>query len=127
MYKSWNIMIRMNFNLPRESHRFFLQPVSQQPHLKIQLVKRFIKFYKTISSCNKPHLKYLMNIQECDRRSIFGRNVLNICSDANVDTLFNVSLSDIHYVPVPEAEEWKIPLLQELIEIRSGRPQSNLS
>ena len=52
---------------------------------------------------------------------------MNICSDANVDTLFNVSLSDIHYVPVPEAEEWKIPLLQELIEIRSGRLQSNLS
>ena len=57
LYKSWNIMIRMNFNLPRESHRFLLQPISQQPHLKIQLVKRFIKFYKTISSCNKPHLK----------------------------------------------------------------------
>ena len=40
LYKSWNIMIRMNFNLPRESHRFLLQPVSQQPHLKIELVKR---------------------------------------------------------------------------------------
>ncbi len=39
----------------------------------------------------------------------------------------DVQLCDIEYVPVPDEEEWRIPILFELMGIRSGRLESNLS
>ena len=46
LYKTWNIMIRMTFGLPREANKYLVEPISKKPHLKIQLIKRFLSFLK---------------------------------------------------------------------------------
>ena len=120
-------MVRHTFDIPRASHRYFIQPVSENTHLKVKLIKRFLKFYQTLESCDKPHIKYLMKLQRTDHRSVFGSNVSNICAEANAEYISQVLISDISYASVPPEEEWRIPLLMELLEIRSGRLQSPLS
>ena len=127
LYKSWNITIRYFFDIPRTTHRYLLEAISGTSHLKQKLVKRFIQFCGTMSSCDKPHLKYLMNLQKSDYRSVFGRNVRNICKEAQAEEIFLVCANDIKYAPVPQEQEWRCALIDELLELRAGRLTTELS
>ena len=98
LYKTWNVMVRMFFNIPRQTHRNLIEPISGTSHLKIKLVKRFLKFYQSVEKCDKPHLKYLLKLQKNDVRSVFGRNVRNICVEAGVDSISQVNLVNIRSV-----------------------------
>ena len=120
-------MVRYFFDIHRTTHRFLIQPISYTSHLKVKLVKRFTQFCKTLSTCDKPQLKYLSKIQQTDYRSVFGRNVRNICEEAKVSTLDEVFISNISYMPTPRDEEWRIPLVIELLELKAGRLNSNLT
>ena len=127
LFKSWNILTRISYNIPRETQKFFIEPVSESSHLKQKLLSRFIKFSKTLNDCDKPHLRYLKKIQEKDSRSTFGKNVLNICKELGVDNIDLVDINAFVYSPVPEGEELKVPLLKQCLEMRAGRLVSNLT
>ena len=77
-------MVRRTFNIPRNTHKYLIEAISQNSHLKIKLVKKLLNFSLTLSKCDKPHIKYLQNIQKTEFRSVFGRNYQNICSEAGV-------------------------------------------
>ena len=121
LYASWNIMVRYCFDIPRTSHRYLIEAISGTSHLKVKLIKRFNQFYKSLFTCDRPNLKYLANLQKSDCRSVFGRNVRNICQYSQVEHISDVNISDVSYVSVPVEEEWRIPLVKELLEIRAGR------
>jgi len=124
LYCTWNIMIRILYDIPRETHRYLIAPISQSFHLKDMLVRRFIKFYKTLSKCSKPSVINLKSIQEHDLRSTFGRNVWNILKDANVSSMAEVKSSE--YMPVPPDQQWRVEATLELLECRSGRAHVDL-
>ena len=127
LYKTWNIMIRMTFNIPRNSHKFLIESISQNSHLKTKLVKRFINFAKALSKCEKPHIRFLHNIQQYDFRSVYGRNCRNITAESGVESILEASHLDICYEKVPPHEEYRISLIHELLEMRSGRLYSELT
>ena len=80
-----------------------------------------------MSSCDKPHLKYLMNLQKSDYRSVFGRNVRNICKESEAEDISQVCENVIKYAAVPEGQEWRCSLINELLELRAGRLTTELS
>ena len=127
LFKCWNIMVRMNWDIPRNTHKYLIEPISKNCHLKINLLKRFITFFKSLANCDKPHIKYLHNIQQNDFRSVFGRNCNNICAEAGVDSVFEASIFDISYAKVPQEEEYRIYLICELLEMRAGRLDEELT
>ena len=114
-------MVKMFFDLPRNTHRNLIEAVSSTSHLKIKLIKRFKKFFHTLDKCDKPHLKYLHNIQKEDIRSVYGRNAFNICRDAGATSMTTVLVENISYVPIHNDDQWRIPVVKELLEARSGR------
>jgi hypothetical protein len=57
-----------------------------------------------------------MYLQKSDYRSVFGRNVRNICKEAEAQEITKVSANDIRCV-----------LIKELIELRAGRLTTELS
>ena len=59
-----------------------------------------------------------MNLQENDRRSVFGRNTVNICEESKVSSVSEVNIQEISYNKIPEEEQYRIPLIEELLEIR---------
>ena len=120
-------MTRISYDIPRQSKKFFIEPVSESSHLKQKLLTRFTKFHQTLKNCDKPHVRYLMKIQERDYRSTFGKNVQNICKELDVDNIEVVNMNNFVYSPVPEGEEWKISLVKECLEMKGGRLESNLS
>jgi len=119
LYSTWNVMVRMSFDLPRETHRYLISPISRSFHLKDILVRRFVKFYNTLSNSEKPSVTYLKSVQEHDLRSTFGRNVHNIFKDADVSSMSNVKTTS--YMPLLTQEHWRINAILELLECQAGR------
>ena len=70
---------------------------------------------------------YLHNIQQSDFRSVFGRNCRNIGAEAGVDSVFEASIFNISYAKVPQEEEYRISLICELLEMRAGRLDEELT
>ena len=110
LFASWNIMVRMTFDIPRNTHKYLVEPISGNSHLKVKLVKRFIKFAT-------PHLRYLHEMQQNDFRSVYGRNCRNICKETGVEDIQDASFLDIQYETVPTEEEYRVPLILSLIHI----------
>ena len=113
LYTMWNKMIRFVYNLPFDSHRYLLEPISNTSHVKTKLTNRFLKFYETVKNSSKPLINNLFNVQSNDFRSDFGHNVLMICTECQVS---NLSLTKIY-----------VPILKELLAIRENNLDSFLT
>ena len=48
LYTSWNTAIRILFGLPRQTHRYFIEQISEQIHLKTMLCSQFVSFCKSM-------------------------------------------------------------------------------
>ena len=55
--KSWNVSIRRMFNLPRETHCYLIESVSNQEHVRTLLAKRFLNFVQSIRTSKKHVLR----------------------------------------------------------------------
>jgi len=44
LYTSWNTAIRILFGLPRQTHRYYIEHISEQIHFKNMLCSRFVSF-----------------------------------------------------------------------------------
>ena len=47
---SWSVSFRCKYNLPRSTHRYFMESITEMPHLKQILIKRFLSFVEQIKS-----------------------------------------------------------------------------
>ena len=84
-------------------------------HIKKMIIKRFLKFNQGIASSSNTHIRTLYKYQSTDNRSCYGRNIRNICRDAGTSDISAVELTNIQVNPVPVGEEWRVPLLKDLI------------
>ena len=117
LYVTWNNVIRNIFNLPKRSHRYLIEPVSEFPHLKCMLTNRFMKFFLSLYNSDKTVIKNLVNTQFRDARSTFGANVLNLCIYNNDFNPFNFSKNMIKYHEIPVDEIWRVGLIKEILHI----------
>ena len=58
---------------------------------------------------------------------ISDQHVQNICKEAELDSISMVDTGSLSFSPTPEGEKWKVLLIKECIEIKSGRLESNLT
>ena len=121
--KTWNVSFRVMFGLPRESHQYFVEAMSERPHLKTILIKRYLNFIDQIRKSKKSALKNLLRLIENDTRSITGSNLREILILTKKKQIFELCLEDaelIKYKDVPESENWRIQCLTDLINVRCG-------
>ena len=122
--KTWNVSVRIMFDLPRTTHRYLLEPLTEKPHMKFTLMKRFLKFCDQLRSSKKSVLKSMVNMCETDTMTKTGNNLRTIMLLTNKNAVLEVKDSDLSskiYKQIPEGEEWRVPLLNELIEARYNR------
>ena len=53
IYNPWNVMIRRALNIDYKTHRFLIELLSKQCHLKTSLLSRYVNFYKGLINCPK--------------------------------------------------------------------------
>ena len=76
--KSWNVSQRLIFSLPRETHKYLIEPVSETKHMKQSLMKRFGRFSNMISGSKKNALRNVYNNVSQDCQSTTGYNLRRI-------------------------------------------------
>ena len=123
MQNTWNVSIRLMMNLPRETHRRLIEPLSGIPHIKFTMLKRFLSFLQQIRNSSKQASKFLLESIYMDTNSITGsnlRNILLMTDKTTIKELVPDDLSSLKYQPMPEDEMWKLSILQEIIDTKHG-------
>jgi hypothetical protein len=57
---SYSMAVRIMFGLPRETHRYFIERVTDTRHIKFDLIERFLNFLSKIRKLKKDTLKYVL-------------------------------------------------------------------
>ena len=125
---SWNTAVRIMYNLPLQTHRYFIEPISDVKHLKFVLIERFLGFIDQINKSRKAIPKHVLNYVKHDVKSVTGSNLRNILLLTDKDTVEEINSIDIKklkYHQVAEENNWKIELLREIIETKHNQLSIN--
>ena len=115
--KSWNVSHRILFALPRVTHKYL---ISKTRPIKISLMKRHIRFSEMLATSEKKAVQNLYNNVRKDCQSNTGYNLRKIM-------LHNADLVDdftkIPYYKLPDHESWRIQIIQEISETKTGKTE----
>ena len=109
------------FDIPRESHLYLIEELTERPHLKSTLIKRFLSCTEQIMNSSKVALKCLFNILKYDTQSVTGfnlRKIMLLLEKTSIDELKPSDANEAKYFPVPNSEKWKIDLINEITDIK---------
>ena len=116
---SYNRSVKCMLKLPFATQRSLIEPLTGQTHLKKTLIKRFLTFMKNIGNSNKPLLRTIKSVCECDVRSRTGSNLQEIMRLIKKTSVLQIVPSDadaIRYFPADPKDVWKIELIQIFLE-----------
>ena len=120
---SFNLSVRCMFDIPRESHRYLIEGLTERPHLKATLIKRFLSFTEQIKKSSKLALKCLFNIVKYNTQSVTGNNlrkIMLLLGKNSIDELNKSDAKEYKYFPIPDSESWKIDTINEITDIKFG-------
>ena len=63
---TWNISQRIMLGIHRNTHRLFIEPLTETQHIKFSLLKRFVNFVNSIESSTKHVLRNMLEIVKHD-------------------------------------------------------------
>ena len=122
--KSWNVSQRMILRIPRNTQRFFIEPLSETRHIHLALIKRFVNFTTKVMESKKEILRKKMVIVKEDCRSTTGKNLrtsLLRVGKSNVNELSHHDIKELVYHNIP----WKVNFAKDLIESQSFTKDNN--
>ena len=111
-------------DLPRNTHRYFLEPLSRTRHITKSLKQRFINFIGRLGKSKKEVLRSVLRLVESDCRSTTGVNIRKLLIEEDVHQISLINIDRRPYKVAPHGEDWKIILEEEILDIKSG--QSNV-
>ena len=78
-FRSWNVSKRMMMNLPRKTHRLFIEPLKKTEHIGKALRKRFVNFgERKVKESSKTVLRHLLYEIRSNCRSTTGKNIIKL-------------------------------------------------
>ena len=120
---SYNRSVKVMLDLPYGTHRSLIQPLTNDVHVKILLIRRFLTFMEKIKKSGKAPLVMLMTAAMADCRSTTGSNFRNIMLLVGKTSVYDVKLEDIDkisYFKMEEEDLWKVSTVKEIIEAKAG-------
>lgn len=122
LYHSYNICVRNTFSVPRRTHKYLIETISQCMHPKVMICARFVKFIRTLNRCNKPGICLLVNMVQNDNRTVCGKNMSSIANLCKIEkenlTSYDVK-QNMKYSSIPESELWRENMLSEMLLYRN--------
>ena len=123
--KSWNIAVKMIWDLPFSTHTRFLESLSPVPHLESVLVGRYIGFIQNLSKSSNEFLRLLFVTSSSDLSTVTGQNLnfllKKYCPDipscvASMSSLFSAkdTIKKARVYQLLKEEEWKVNLIEEI-------------
>ena len=123
--RSWNTMVKIVYDLPYETHKRFIESLTDFPHLQSMLHGRYIGFVENLKNSNKHEIKLLYQLCISNMRSNTGKNcqyLMNTYDIASVNGLFDEKLriKANRVNKLNEGEEWKPKMIKELTLVKRG-------
>ena len=118
---SYNRSVKVMLDLPFETHRGLIKPLTGRKHQRTVFLKRFFVMLQKMKLSRKPILLRLLTEIELDVRSITGKNLRNIMLETSNSKIEEVDLSHIEnldYFKLGEEEEWRVEMLKYLLQER---------
>ena len=111
------------YDLPRSTHNYFLEPITESQHVKFTMMKRFIRFTENIRHSKKVALRALIKVIRKNTLSVTGsnlRNIMLLTGKSSIDSLLPTDVDIMTFSEVPVSESWRINFLTELIDLKNG-------
>ena len=121
---TWNRSVKVMYDLPYETHRRLIEPITESLHLRRILIQRFLNFIIQIRKSSKPIINILFNAIKYSVRSTTGHNLRAIMlrtGKENISQLDYITGKDIEYHPLMEDERWKVGIIKECIDVHNGK------
>ena len=113
----YNRNVKIIFDLPYDTKRFLIEPISGYDHIRTLIVKRYIKFVCSLSKSPKPIIKNIFNVCKDSSRSTTGRNLrsIKIMTGLFMDIAIDHA-SLVEYPQISEDESWRVEVLDDLLQ-----------
>ena len=126
--RSWNVNLRAMFNLPWNTHCWIMEELTGGRHARQMMFSRYIKFVDKLATNKRSMIRSLFELVRNNAQTTTGSNLRTIMLETGLPINPGVTSPWVlanHrvYGGVPAGEEWKIPLLTNLIEVRDDRWQ----
>ena len=125
LYRSWNVSMRLAFNLHWGTHRYLIETLSETLHPKVLLSSRFVTFHKSLLSSTKLGVRLLARLSERDGRTVMGRTMDTLLRECNLNDIMmlnsNTVKKKMKYHDIPDEEHWRVSSATELIKIRDKK------
>ena len=121
LYRSYNVAVRRILNLPRTSHRYLIEPLTNLPHLYVLLLARYVTFVKSLLSSDAFEVRFLANLSILDMKTVLGRSIAIIRNMTNCEDISSLCASkvkqSIKYMQIPKDEEWRLGIIKDMMTI----------
>ena len=119
LFTSYNVAVRSILKIPRTSHRYLLETLSDTPHLYTDLLSRYVTFAKGLLSNDALEVRFLACLAVNDMRTVLGRNIWKIgelCQVSNgIEGLSpTVVKKKVFYATIPQEETWRIGIIRDM-------------
>ena len=121
---TWNVSFRRMYDLPYQTHRYLVEPVSGQLHLKKVLIKRFLSFINQIKRSDKNIPKQLLHCIKLDTRSVTGSNlrrILLLTKKTKVEDITEKDIENIESDEISDDNKWRVNIIQEITDLKFGQ------
>ena len=118
--KTWNVSARLLLDLSRRTHRYLIEPLTETAHIVKSIYRRFIKFLNSIADGKKDSLKRVLATMKTDVRSTTGKNLRHLMLKTKNFCIKELWTQKEPYQAIPSSEIWRIEMIKELIEAKSG-------
>ena len=119
--KTWNVSQRILLGIPRNTHRYFIEPLTETRHIIFSLYSRFFNFISSIAATKKSVLRNMLSVCKYDCLSTTGRNLRNIMLRVKKSSVDDIIIDDIKtlvYNVIPPGDEWKVNLAKEILDVK---------
>ena len=109
--------------LPYATHRFLIEPLSNEKHIKLVLIERFVSFMERIERSGKLAIRMLKAEAIKDVRSTTGANyrgIMMLLGNMNVSKVTIQSIKHLKYRPVSDNDQWTVMMVKELYDVLNG-------
>ena len=118
IYTSWNIATRKILDLPYTTHVKLLSQILQKPHISHQIASKTLNLFYSMRESENRHVKFITDQAKDDNRSIVRKNLNLICEQYKLDICD--TLSSKQYPVVSHGSDWRVNVLNEIIEIKDN-------
>ena len=91
--------------------------------MRLKIIQNYLSFIEKIKKSEKPLLRQLFSICSRDSHSVTGSNLRHILLQTDKIDIEELSVSTAHnliYKRLSPDDEWRVSLIQEIIDIKAG-------